>query len=202
MARKNTWQADFNQDDKKLILRWINENLSPWDRWGLPLIEIFAWKKNPTFTIPLAIKIDGTGLSLTCKDPKMAPARTRRLLRELGFPKDFIDSYTRAREVALGRRRIISEDEIFENMWLNLSHAGAGANLHKILTADKESARRWKAYLRAERKTWADVYLSNTAAAEIADHLLAGFEKDMGIMVRRGKGALRKRFQRYIKRYF
>jgi hypothetical protein len=64
-------------------------------------------------------------------------------------------------------------------------HAGAGANLRKILTADEAAARRWAGTLKKSGKTWADVRLSSKAAAKIADAVLGEI---LGAEYRRGVG--------------
>jgi hypothetical protein len=46
MARKDLpWQAEFTEQDRRLILEWINRNLSPWDRWIRPLAELAKDKR-------------------------------------------------------------------------------------------------------------------------------------------------------------
>ena len=183
MARADTpWQAEFREQDRKLIIEWINSNLNPTGRWGLPLAEQGS---------PLQLAIHRP---LICKfRPDLDTKRARKMLRELGFDRGFIDSYTDALRTARSR---LTEDDVFANMWLNLSEAGAGVRLEKILTTDKENEKRWKAYLKKEGKKWANVQLSHKAKGLIGEEVIRSF----GLEGYNAE-ALRVRFRRYAKRY-
>ncbi|MBP2673241.1 MAG: hypothetical protein H6Q84_81 [Deltaproteobacteria bacterium] len=78
MARKDPpWEPEFHPKDKEQIQKWIIDNLNPWDRWGRHLMDMTAWKANPSFSICLEV-IDGRPVSLVCKyDPGIEPVRAR-----------------------------------------------------------------------------------------------------------------------------
>jgi len=188
MARKNLpWQAEFSREDRNLIIKWIEEHLSSADRWGRPLANLGS---------PARLTIHRSGRDtppVVCNvRPGLDPSRARRILRELGFDKDFIDSYSSALRVSHAGR----PEDVFANMWLNLSEAGAAVHLREILTADKENAHRWKAYLKKEGKTWGDVRISATAKAKIVEAIIQGFN-----LPSKHWDALRQQFCEYTKRY-
>lgn len=127
------------------------------------------------------------------------------MLRELGFGKDFTDSYVS--ELRVGKFAD-SVNEVLSNIWLNLSGTGAAAHLQEILTSDKERASRWKHYLKSEKKRWKEVEISDSAKAMIAIEILetGGLPHKITGMVKlqlpaKNVGALRKRFARYEKKY-
>lgn len=208
MARKGTpWQADFNQRDKELIVRWINENLSPTDRWYRPLLKLDAPLEFRLFQIVPPSKLNRLDWpQFPCKvEPDLDPSDAQQMLLKLGLPDILMSEYLECLRGARGGRE--SENMIFADLWINLSDMGVVPNLYKILTADKADAQRWKAALKKHGKTWADVRLSTRAAGEIADALLVEFEKATGANVGRGykhgrPEALRTRFKAYTKKYF
>ncbi|MDO8739415.1 hypothetical protein [Candidatus Deferrimicrobium sp.] len=203
MARKDLpWQADFNAQDKKRIVRWMIDQHGAWDTWGRPLATLEWWKgrtpRTMLFTVP---DFQGNRVTMDVAvvvNPRLRTADVRKAFRVLGLPH--ADAYIKAHRAFVARNRPVeTEDDIFRSLWINLSHMGAGANLHGILTADKADARRWKAALKKAGKTWADVYLSTKAAAEIADAILGEM---LGKQYQRGSEALRTRFKKYLKELF
>ena len=192
LFRSTPWQTEFSERDRDLIIGWIQENLSPWDRWGRPLAELGTPAR-------LIIHRGLNQSPVFCEnvDRDLDLAEARRMLRTLGFDKGFIESYLDALRVAKANQK---EDVIFANFWINLSGMGAAAHLQEILTADKEDARRWKEYLKKEGKTWADVQLSDNAKATIAEEIIGGFARALKFPAKNAE-ALRVRFRRYTKRY-
>ncbi len=194
MARKDLpWQAEFTEQDRDLIVGWVQEKFSPWDRWGRPLAELGT----PAHFFIHQPGWDTSAIVCENVDRTLDPTKARRMLRTLGFNNVLIEAYLTALRIANANR---SEDEIFANLWLNLSGAGAATHLQEILTADKENAERWNSYLRAERKTWGDVKLSDRAKAKIADEIIGGLTRIQEFPAKNAE-ALRARFKRYTKRY-
>jgi hypothetical protein len=201
MARKDTpWQADFNAPDKARIVRWMIDQNPKTEYLMRDLLHLEWWRGRSTDRMLFnTVDFQGNRVMLAANvGPKLLPVEVRKAFRVLGLTG--ADAYIQAHRDFIERHRPAgTEDRVFELLWLNLSHAGAGANLKKILTADKADAQRWRKALKKSGKAWPDVRLSTRAAAEIADSILGEI---LGKGHRRGGEPLRTRFKAYIKKHF
>ena len=201
MARKDTeWQADFNQEDKARIVKWMIDQYPKTEYLMRDLLHLEWWRGRRTDRMLFnAIDFQDKRVMLAANvGTNLLPVEVRKAFRVLGLTG--ADDYIQAHRDFIERNRPAdTEDRVFESLWFNLSHAGVGANLEKILTANKADARRWRAALKKDGKSWSDVRLSTKAAAEIADVILGEM---LGKEYRRGTDPLRTRFRPYIKKYF